>query len=228
MLTLYAVPHSLYCAKTRIALRAKGLAWREAEPPDGSASPAYRRLVPTGNLPAIVAEGMAGSPGGNGAGNMAGDGSGDLILSDSEAIAEWLEEAFPDPPLLPRGLVPRARMRERGRFHDTRLEPALRALFGQVARPDPTVAGPAAQGVAARLEQLAALLGHDLPFGLGDCGYPPTFLWIELLDRALDLRIRWPGAVEGYRDRLLTLPCVAREMEAYRPHAAAWVEERQR
>jgi glutathione S-transferase len=203
MLTLYSVPHSLYCCKTRLLLRAKGLDWQELDPPGGATSPAYRALFPFGNLPGLV--------------------DGDFALSDSEAIAEYIEETRPLPQMLPDGAQARARMRERGRFHDTRLEPALRGLFPQVAQPNAAAVATAIEAINTRLAQLEYLVAKPVPFGLGDCGYPPTFLWIELLVAALEQPILWPKAVQTYRAGLQALPFVAAEMTQYRPHAEAWV-----
>lgn len=203
MLTLYSVPHSLYCSKTRLLLRAKGLAWTELDPPGGSTSDTYRALFPFGNLPGIVHDGFA--------------------LSDSEAIAEYLEEAFPDKPMLPQDRQARARVRERSRFHDTRLEPALRALFPQVAKPEPAAVSAAMAAITTRLEQLAVLVAEPQPFDLGDCGYPATFLWISLLAKALHWDLVWPDPVLAYRTRLDALPWVQAEMASYRPHCEDWV-----
>ncbi|GAB4383562.1 glutathione S-transferase family protein [Albidovulum sp.] len=207
MLTLYAVAHSLYCAKTRIALRHKGLAWHELPPPGGGGSPAYRRIVVTGNLPALDHDGF--------------------VLADSEAIAEYLEETFPAPPLLPADPAGRARQRERSRFHDTRLEPALRGLFGLVApdHRDPALARQRAAALGERLAQLALLLraGPETGFGLGDCGLPVSFAWIDALTPVLGLEIGWPPALADYRARLAEVPAVAAELAAYAPHVQAWI-----
>ncbi len=46
---------------------------------------------------------------------------GDLALSDSSVICAWLDEAFPDPPLLPAGVNDRARARWFEEYADTRL-----------------------------------------------------------------------------------------------------------
>lgn len=203
MLTLYAVPHSLYCSKTRILLRAKGLTWTELEPPGGSGSAQYRAMFPFGNLPGLVDDGFA--------------------LSDSEAIAEYLEETRPARPMLPETVQHRARVRERSRFHDTRLEPALRGIFPQVAEPEAGAVAAAMAEIAMRLEQLAALVAEPHGFDLGDCGYPPTFLWIDLLAAALGQDLAWPDAVRAYRARLEGLPWVREELAAYRPHCEHWV-----
>lgn len=204
MLTLYAVPASLYCAKLRITLRAKGLAWTEIPPPGGYGSDEYKKVVPSGNLPAL--------------------GDGDLLLADSEAIAEYLDEICPHPPLMPPTPSGRARMRERGRFHDTRLEPALRALFGSIKSPDPSLSAQQSAKISELLGQLAQMGLDDLPFGLGDCGFAITFAWIDVLTPVLGLSIVWPEAVLAYRARIQTQAAVAAELAAYRPVLAAWLQ----
>ena len=75
MITLYNVPVSSYGAKVRIILAHKGIEWTELAPPDGYGSPAYRAVIPSGTVPAII--------------------DGDLKLADSEAIAEYLDELVP-------------------------------------------------------------------------------------------------------------------------------------
>ncbi len=208
MLTIYAIPPSLYCAKLRIVLRHKNLDWREVPPPGGYGSAEYKRIVPSGNLPAML--------------------DGDLLIADSEAIAEYLEERYPEPPLLPQAVADRARMRERGRFHDTRLEPALRALFGSISPSSRDAALTARQSalLSERLGQLGRMLeaGPDLCFGLGDCGYPITFAWIDALTSPLSLAIAWPESVAAYRARIEVEPAVAAELESYRPILRGWVD----
>ena len=118
MLTIYAIPVSIYCAKVRLALRYKKLhnqfEWREEPPLGGYKSDEFKTIVPSGNLPAMV--------------------DGDLMLADSEAIAEYLNERYPNPPMLSDDIQLRAKQRELGRFHDTRLEPELRVLFPMIPK----------------------------------------------------------------------------------------------
>jgi len=212
MLLLYATDHSLYCAKTRILLRHKGLAFREEPPVGGGGSDAYKQVVPSGNLPALV--------------------HGDLILSDSEAIAEYIEEAFPDPPMMPVALDYRAKARERSRFHDTRLEPALRGLFpivkaggGATEQIDAAI-----DGIAARLAQLAKMLEDPLAptdlLTLGDCGLPVTFDWIDAICGGLKAPVEWPERVTEYRQWLDTFEAVTTELELRHPIMREWVESR--
>lgn len=202
MLTIYVSAESLYCAKVRIALRHKAVPFREAGKPAG-----YLDIVPQGSLPGMDHDGF--------------------ILGDSEAIIEYVEERFDGPALLPDGVEARARMRERARFHDTRLEPALRGLFPHVAPSgrDMAVVARQAEAINTQLARLAALLGAaaDLPFGLGDCGLPVCFAWIDLIAPAVGVEICWPEPVRAYRARIAAVPAVASEMESYRPHMDAWM-----
>lgn len=210
MLTLYSVPVSIYCVKLRILMRHKGLDWRDVPPPGGYGTDEYKRLVPSGNVPALDHDG--------------------LILGDSEAIAEYLNEKFPNPSMLPDDLAARARARELSRFNDTRLEPEVRALFAQTAPStrDPAAVEMRAKAISARLSQLARLLEHhhadDLT--LGDCGFPATFEWIDSFDPLLALNIEWPKAVRTYRERLEQIDAVSSELKAYRPAILDWITQK--
>jgi len=212
MLIVYTTPVSLYCAKTRIALRIKGLDWDARPPLGGYGSDAYKTIVPSGNIPALV--------------------DGDFVLADSEAIAEYLEEAYPAPPMLPKNVRARAICRERGRFHDTRLEPAVRGLFGQVARSarEGAVLKVREEEISRRLAQFGQRLGEAPvaePFpSIGDCGYLPTFMWIDALATALDLTIDWPDAVRAYRAALEAVPEIAAERDFYAPAIQPWIDQK--
>lgn len=203
MLTIYSVPVALYCVKLRILLRHKGIAFTELPPPGGYGSAEYKALVPSGNLPAMIHD--------------------DFMLADSEAIAEYLEDAFPDRPMLPNDIQLRAKARELSRCHDTRLEPAVRAMYGQVdhqTRDADTVrAGGAA--ISKHLSALALLL-QSSPLDrsrlwLSDCGFAVTFAWIKAFETAMDLPIIWPDIVRDYDARLQRFEPVAHELHAYQP-----------
>ena len=201
MLQIYAIPVSLYCAKLRILLRHKELVWEEIPPPGGYGSAEYRQIVPAGNLPALR------------------DGS--LLLADSEAIAEYLNEVHPEPPMLPDSPAGRAVVRERSRYHDTRLEPAVRALFPYMSerKRGSFEAGRHADALTDRLDGLERLLEKSPPpamLTLADCGFPVTFCWLDLLIPLLGLPVDIPAPVRDYCDGLYRHKAVADEMEDYR------------
>ena len=159
MLTIYSIPLSLYCAKLRILLRHKNLEWQEILPPGGYGSDEYKTIIPSGNLPALVDD--------------------DLILADSEAIAEYLNEKHSQPPMLPEAIALRAKARERSRFHDTRLEPDVRKLFPFIdeTKRDPIIIDQQSEAISKRLQQFSqSLVVDDLSINnqltLADCGFP--------------------------------------------------------
>lgn len=152
---------------------------------------------------------------------------GDVMLSDSEAIAEYLEEKHPESAMMPVGLVPRAKARERGRFHDTRLEPALRVMFPLLKTRDQGALSVAFSEVNRHFEALEMLLTTDgLPTRhllLCDAGFAVTLEWFAILERALGVELTWPSSVVAYRKRLSSYPAVASELERYRPAIRAYL-----
>ena len=208
-ITLYNVAVSSYGAKVRIILCHKGLEWTEALPPDGYGSDAYRRIVPAGTVPAIIHDG--------------------LTLADSEAIAEYLDETFPAPPMMPQDIAARARARELSRFHDTRLEPVLRAYFRQVAPDgrDAKFIADNARLLQSRLDQLAVMarpapLLTGSALAIADCGFVASFAILDLLMECLDLPVRLPDSLAGYATTLAANPSVAGEDARYRAALHDW------
>lgn len=209
---IYTSDHSLYCAKLRIVLRHKKLPFTQAPPPGGGGSATYLALVPSGNIPALV--------------------DGDLTLTDSEAIAEYLEEKHPEIPMLPDTLIARAWSRERARFADTRLEPALRLTFRHV---DPSTRERAAITTAhveiqKRLVALGQMLNRaPLPrdrLWMGDAGTIVTLEWIALFEGPVIPPLIWPETIQTYRNDMQQHTAVRDEMTTYRPEMLHYMREK--
>lgn len=101
MLVLHHLPHSICSQKVRICLAEKGLAWEGRVVDLGRfehLSDAYLRINPNGLVPALEHDGAP--------------------VVESTVICEYLDEAFPDPPLSPASPLGRARMRAWLRFID--------------------------------------------------------------------------------------------------------------
>ncbi len=210
MIKLYAIPPSVYSAKVRIVLRAKGLAFEEELPPGGYGSAEYKSLVPFGTLPAIENDG--------------------LLLADSETINEYLNDLVPQPALWPNDPAARAKARMLSRFHDTRLEPSLRMLFSHVDpnRRDSAFVADQVPVIAERLDQLARMsrpsplmTGEQL--SLCDCGYAITLEMLDQLKPVMQLDIHMPESIARYMRALHADPVVATELASYRPALAGWV-----
>ncbi len=203
---VYATPVSVYSCKLRLALALKGLQWREVEPPGGYGSAPYRAIVAQGTVPALVHDGA--------------------VLAESDAIIEYLDEIGAGPLLLPGGPQARARARALSRFIDTRLEPAVRALFPFVGS-DGAVPEATRATLSGQMDRFAAIVGPG-PYlsgqspGLPDCGFWAVAAVLETLNRALalDLAMRWPTLAGD------DLPECADHLRAYRTALAGWAAAR--
>ena len=92
MLTLYDAPRCPYCARTRIVLAEKGVPYEQVTI-DLADRPAWllERNPPHGRVPVLEEDGW--------------------VLPESAVIDEYLEERFPEPPLLPLDPAERAAAR---------------------------------------------------------------------------------------------------------------------
>ncbi|MEN8197360.1 MAG: glutathione S-transferase family protein, partial [Pseudomonadota bacterium] len=192
---LYGIPFSAYCAKVRIALRLKGIAFREVPPPGGYRSAAYRAIVPTGTVPALDI--------------------GDRVLFESDAIVEYLDEIRAEPPLLPAAPADRAQARSAARYHDTRVEPVVRTLFPHVgaSSADPAVFEAAVDLLGERLARLGEasppapfIAGPEMT--AGDLGYPGTLMMAERLLEEGGCALALAPPIAAWRNRLLEEPAV--------------------
>ena len=211
MLTIYSVPVASYCAKLRIVLRNKNIIFNELPPPGGYGSNEYRKIVPSGNLPAMIHD--------------------DFMLSDSESIAEYLDEFFPSIPMMPNAIKLRAKAREFSRSHDTRLEPAVRKLYPEVEFSTRNIESVELAGfeISKQLAALALLLSKNPldtdKLWICDCGFAVTFAWIKAFENSLGLVVDWPDEVKQYDLRLLGFKVVSDELSAYLPAMNKYLEK---
>ena len=209
MLVLYDLAISSYGCKTRILLRHKGLEWKSLAPPDGYGSPAYCKIVPSGTIPALMHDGFT--------------------LGESDAIAEYVNELAPEPAMLPEAIKERAMARALSRFHDTRIEPLLRAYFGQVtpANRNADFIAKNANLLQRRFDQLAEirtpsplLAGNDL--SLADCGFAPSFAILDCVQGLLGFDLTLPASIIAYRTALCAHSSIRDEYAAYVEALEEW------
>jgi glutathione S-transferase len=92
---------SPYVRKVLVCMELKGLDYEVDPITPFFGNDEFRRLSPLCRIPVLIDD--------------------DLVLTDSTVIAEFLEERFPDPPLLPKEPRERARARWLEEFADSRL-----------------------------------------------------------------------------------------------------------
>jgi glutathione S-transferase len=161
--TVYEHPLSPYAQKVKIALDEKGIAYETKMPAaigTGQVDSDFLKANPRGEVPALI--------------------DGDAALFDSTIILEYIEEKWPEPPLLPKDPLGRARSRTIEDVMDTAFEPItwgmgelrwFKRAEGARAAEIERRAAAQARGV---YDWLARLLGDAEWF----CG--PRFGWADL------------------------------------------------
>jgi glutathione S-transferase len=194
---LYWHPFSIFPRRIRIALREKGIAHEEVEvdlPGGGLRTPAFRRLNPFAQVPVLE--------------------DGDVVISESIAILEYLEERYPSPALLPAGAARRALARQLMLWSGDYLAPPWKAWmaprFSADVRPEDPSVQQGRDAVAVHLDVLEAHLRGGTwlvgDYSLADVCYAPlvtTFALVGLGD-LVDAR----PAVRGWIERLDGRPAV--------------------
>ncbi|HEY4405427.1 MAG TPA: glutathione S-transferase family protein [Xanthobacteraceae bacterium] len=111
MLELYHAGLSQASVKVRTTLAEKGLAYQShfLRLPEGEhLTPEFLALNPDGQVPALVHDGE--------------------VITETTVINEYLEDAFPDPPLRPASPIERARMRRWSQIVDEHLFHAIATI----------------------------------------------------------------------------------------------------
>jgi glutathione S-transferase len=112
MITLCGMSMSNYYNKVKLVLLEKGLPFREEAVGTRSKDPAVLAASPLGKIPFVRLE--------NG-----------RSLCESQVICDWLEAAYPEPPLLPSDALAAAKVREACAFMELYVELVGRELYGQ-------------------------------------------------------------------------------------------------
>lgn len=203
MITLYEHPLSAYAMKAKIALLEKGLEFTPVVPAgmmDGNKENTFTDASPRGEIPALV--------------------DGDVTVFDSTIIMEYLEDKWPNPPLLPRAPAERARVRMIEDVMDSLYE-ANNWGLGEVLR-FKRATGPLADKLVARahanITQLQGWLEKQLgsrPWFNGD-----AFGWGDVACAPYIARSTAAGhpppagsALEKWQERACARPSVAKVVE---------------
>ena len=191
-------------------LELKSIEYIEERPVGGSYRNAdYRRLVPAGSVPAIQINGT--------------------ILHDSDAIVELLEDLFEEPPLRPTDPFNRAILKSITRFHDTRLEPALRRLFPLLGNSETIEDAKASiETMNEHLDRLDILVNPEPYLGgetlsLADCAYATTLFMMEDIANSMGLTLRVSQKISGWRNALYATDVVRQIIDQNRGAIAAWI-----
>lgn len=202
-LTLYSGPLSLFSRKVEIALAEKGLAHERVMVPFTQTEgyrpkhPAVLAANPKGQVPVLV--------------------DGDLTLFDSTVILEYLEDAYPAPPLYPRDTAGRARCRLAELEADEIVMPDVRPLMHRSEPPAPTrrdeeadarQAEEALRGHWRRLDD--RLAGREFFFDALTVADIAMFMTVLFAQRLHGPRLDGFPALAAWYERLSTRPAFAK------------------
>ena len=196
-LLLYQFPASGNSRAVRLVLAEKELPFTRVDidvTKGENRRPEFLRLNPRGKVPVLVHYRPAG----------------EVVLCESSVINEYLEEAFPAPPLMPSQPAARARVRALVYMFDTELSPATGLLIiEKLLKP---AAEQRAEFVAERqkltreiLARVAAMMDPEGPFltgaySLADALYTPVLSVMTpcgiVLEREFAMLARWLAAVK--------------------------------
>jgi len=193
---LYWHPLSIVPRRVRIAFREKGVAYEEVEvdlPGGAHRGPEFRRLNPFAQVPVLE--------------------DGDLVVAESVAILEYLEERFPTPALLPADPASRAVTRQFMLWAYDHIASAWEAWMAQWFKGVPAADLSVRRGrdlLAAHLDVLEARLRERTwlvgEYSLADICYAPV---VTVLDRVrLGDLVNERPAVRAWVERLLARPAV--------------------
>jgi glutathione S-transferase len=200
-LTFYYGSGSPFAWKVWLALEHKGVSFeakRLSFDNDDTKSAAFLAVNPRGRVPAILDDGFA--------------------LWESAAIIEYLEERYPEKPLLPKSIQARATVRRMVNEADNYLREASSELIEQAvyltpAERDPDKSVAAKKNMMGELERLARCLDADFlagELGLADyAAYPYVRMAQRADERAPGLgiaRADMPKKVSAWMARIEALP----------------------
>ena len=188
MITLYDAARCPYCARVRIVLAEKGIAYDPVEI-DLDDRPAFIHALnpPSGRVPVLEES--------------------ELVLPESAVIMEYLDERFPEPALLPADPGERAVARllvERfSSFGDPYYDLYFKRPVGSLKRLEVELVA-----LDARLEAQPYLAGRA--YTLADIAYVP---WILRGETRLGVDLSTYPSLSDWLERLLERPAIAAERE---------------
>jgi glutathione S-transferase len=199
MIKLYDYLSCPYGQKVRIVLAEKALTY-DLVPVDlaqhENRKPEFVRLNPFARVPVLVDD--------------------DTTVYDSTVINEYIEDEYPEPPVLP--AIGSSAMRSRARlfedFADTSFTPQVGQLIAEVSKPEGDRDQARVQRLHQSVERVLDYLNHELQgnsylageFSVADIGFAPRMLILGEI--GIDVLGNNRGNVDAWIKRMLERPSI--------------------
>lgn len=192
MIRVYYAPPSIFGRKVLAVLEEKGLDYSIEKmnfATQDHLKPEYTKLNPNGEIPALVDE--------------------DFVVYESTAIIEYLNDEYPEPPLMPEDSASRARVRMVEDYCDLHVYPAIvKCLIKKMIKQEELTDADKAPVVQA-FKRLEAYLGTQLyiagAFSLADCAVMPAIATLDVFP-ALQSAVSFGRPFQNYITSLKKRP----------------------
>lgn len=181
MIRLYDYPDCPFCQKVRVVLAEKDLEYEKVSVDlrkHEQKTPEFLKLNPYGKVPVLIDD--------------------DVVIYDSTIINEYLDEEYPNPPLMPEDSAGRARVRLVEDFCDNSFTPPAGLVLAELHKPDAERDADKVHRFQAELTRVLArlegilegkeFLGGD--FSLADAAFAPRILVLTQLGIELESRLQ--------------------------------------
>lgn len=197
MIRLYDYPDCPFCQKVRVVLAEKDLEYERVHVDlhkQEQRAPEFLKLNPYGKVPVLIDE--------------------DVVIYDSTIINEYLNEEYPNPPLMPEDSAGRARVRLLEDFADNSFTPPAGMILSELHKSESERDNEKLRRcqteisrVLARLEVMLEGKSHLAgEFSLADIAFAPRVLTLNQLGVELEARLQ---NVTAWIGRLRERPGIA-------------------
>jgi glutathione S-transferase len=181
MIRLYDYPDCPFCQKVRLVLAEKDLEFERVHVDlrkNEQKTPEFLKLNPYGKVPVLIDE--------------------DIVIYDSTIVNEYLDEEYPNPPLMPGDSAGRARVRLLEDFADNSFAPPAGIVMAELHKPEAERDMEKTRRYQAEIGRVLARLEGYLDgreylagdFSLADVAFVPRVVLLSQLGVEVDPRLQ--------------------------------------
>lgn len=181
MIRLYDYPDCPFCQKVRVVLAEKDLEYERVQVDlhkQAQRTPEFLKLNPYGKVPVLIDD--------------------DVVIYDSTVINEYLDEEYPNPPLMPEDSAGRARVRLLEDFADNSFTPPAGMILTEMHKPEGGSDAEKVRRYQSEISRVLARLEVMLEgkqylagdFSLADVAFVPRVLNLSQLGVELEARLQ--------------------------------------